>query len=74
MIAIKRMSMLAGLSPTLRPLEHKIQQYKEPPEKERLDEHLNVVYYTHAGEPIEKLDLRDDLAKEDADANLSHTA
>ena len=72
MIATKRMSTLVGLSPTTQSLGHNIQQYKEESEKERLDERLNVVYYAHSDETTEELEGRDNLAKEDSDANLSH--
>ncbi|KAH9848075.1 Pkinase-domain-containing protein [Lenzites betulinus] len=63
MIATKRMSSLAGLSPTAQTFGQNIAQLKEESEKENVDEDRSVMHYdTHGGSDS---DARDELKKKD---------
>ncbi|KAI0708507.1 Pkinase-domain-containing protein [Earliella scabrosa] len=55
MIATKRMSTLAGSSPTMQGFGRDIAQYKEESEKEQVDEDRNVMHYDGSDDSKEEL-------------------
>ncbi|EJF59860.1 Pkinase-domain-containing protein [Dichomitus squalens LYAD-421 SS1] len=75
MIATKRMSLLAGLSPTAQTLSEHIAQFKEESEKEQVDEGRSVTHYDEHGtehsESREELKKQDDVSQSEAEG---HTA
>ncbi|KAI0772983.1 Pkinase-domain-containing protein [Trametes elegans] len=69
MIATKRMSTLAGLSPTAQTFGQNIAQLKEESEKEHVDEDRSVMHYGGHSESESREDLKkhDDVAQSEAD-------